>query len=255
MIRLVRVPVASSVQDVGRFGHRATGHARSGAMDHASMRAANALAGAPGDAAVVELGPGPCVIECADAGTIAFGGAARDGAPWWETIEVQPGRRFELSAPREHVWSYLAIAGGVDAPVVLGSRSTSVREGIGSWLGDGDVVVPAGAGGAPSEIDAPPMDGPVRVFGSLEGAWRVGRRVDRMGYSLEGPSLPGGAASEWSEPMLPGFVQLPPGGAPIVLMAEGPTVGGYAVAATVHSEDLRIVAQTPTGRTLRFVSG
>ena len=255
MIRFERVPVASSVQDLGRVGYRAAGHARSGAMDPASLRAANALAGAPPGAAAVELAPGPCVVECTAAGTIAFGGAVRDGAPWWQTIEIEPGRRFALSTPRERVWSYLSIAGGVDAPVVLGSRSTSVREGIGSWLVNGDDVLSAGDHTEPQHATPPALDGDVRIFGTLAGSWRVGRRVDRMGYALDGPPLAGGAAREWSEPMLPGFVQLPPGGTPIVLMTEGPTVGGYAVAAIVHSDDLRLVAQTRTGRELRFVPG
>ena len=218
------------------------------------MRAANALAGAPPRAAVVELAPGPCIVECTAAGTIAFGGAVRDGAPWWQTIEVEPGRRFELSAPRDNVWSYLAIAGGVDAPVVLGSQSTCVREGIGAWLVNGDEVVSAGERVEPQHAEPPALDGDVRIFGSLAGPWYVGRRVDRMGYTLDGPPVSGGAASEWSEPMLPGFVQLPPGGAPIVLMVEGPSVGGYGVAAIVHSEDLRLVAQTRSAREIRFVS-
>jgi allophanate hydrolase subunit 2 len=115
------------------------------------------------------------------------------------------------------------------------------------------VVTPGPQGVAPADAEEPVLDGPVRLFGTLRGTWHVGGRVDRMGYGLDGPSATGGAASEWSEPTLPGHVQLPPGGAPIVLMAEGPTVGGYAVAAVVHSEDLRIVAQTRTGRELRFV--
>jgi allophanate hydrolase subunit 2 len=253
MIRIVRAPVAASVQDRGRTGHRSEGHAQSGAMDPASLAVANALAGAAESCAGVELGPGPCVIEVTEPGTIAFGGAHRDGAPWWETIDARPGTVFELSTPRDGVWSYLALAGGVDAPVVAGSRSSSVREGIGAWLTNGDLLG-QGTDFAPVvPADPVPMRGAVRLFGELPGPWRVGTRIDRMGYALDGEPLRSGTASEWSEPLLPGFVQVPPDGAPIVLMTEGLTVGGYPVAAVVHSEDLRLIAQSQPGTPVDFI--
>ena len=96
------------------------------------------------------------------------------------------------------------------------------------------------------------MGGAIRVFGELPGAWRVGTRCDRLGYMLEGDGVLRGAASEWSEPLLPGSIQITPSGAPIVIMPEGPTVGGYPIAAVVHSDDLRLIAQTPAGDELRF---
>lgn len=254
MIRFVRTPVGASVQDRGRFGNRAEGHARSGAMDPLSLTLTNRAAGASANAAGVELGPGPCIIEVTGAGTIAFGGARREGAPWWVTIGVAPGDGFELSSARDGMWSYLALGGGADAPLVLGSRSASVREGIGAWLRNGDIVRPGAEDAEPETVQAPPMSGPVRLYGDLPGTWRMGTRADRMGYALDGRPVPSGSASEWSEPLLPGFVQVPPGGIPIVLMAEGPTVGGYRVAAIVHSEDLRLVAQARPRDRLAFIA-
>lgn len=253
MIRVTRASVASSVQDQGRTGYRALGHARSGAMDPLSLLLTNRCAGAAPDAAGIELGPGPCAIETARDGVIAFGGARRDGAPWWQTITVRSGERFDVSAPRDGVWSYVCVRGGIDAPVTYGSRSTCVREGIGAWIAPGDAFDAGTDDAEPAAVEPPPMSGNVRIFGSLRGSWRVGTRADRMGYSLDGEPLTSGAASEWSEPLLPGFIQVPPGGAPIVLMAEGPTVGGYPVAAIVHSEDLRLVAQTRAGSAIVFV--
>lgn len=222
-------------------------------MDPLSLTLTNRAAGAADGAAAIELGPGPAILEIVRDCVIAFGGAQREGSPWWRTIEARSGTRYELSPPRDGVWSYLGLAGGVDAPVVLGSRSTCVREGIGAWLRDGDVVGPGTETSEPCAVAPAPMTGRIRLDGELPGAWRVGSRTDRMGYALEGTPLPSGAGSEWSEPLLPGFVQVPPGGIPIVLMAEGPTVGGYEVAAAVHSEDLRLVAQTRAGRALEFV--
>jgi allophanate hydrolase subunit 2 len=151
------------------------------------------------------------------------------------------------------MWSYLAVAGGVEAPVVMGSRSTSFREGIGSWLQPGVTLEAGGMPAEPAPVEPLPMDGPVRVFGELSGEWTVGSRVDRMGYQLEGRTIPGGRVDLHSEPLLPGCIQVPPNGLPIVLMAEGPTVGGYTVGGVVHSQDLRLVAQTQPGGRLSFV--
>jgi allophanate hydrolase subunit 2 len=254
MIRFLRVPVASSVQDLGRFGHRASGHARSGAMDPLSLSLTNTAVGALAGSAAVELGPGRCAFEVAAACTLAFGGARRAGADWWQPVRANAGDVFELTPSVDGVWSYVAVAGGIDASIVLGSRAASPREGIGAWLRPGDTLVAGSAHADLHAVEPPPMSGDVRVFGSLPGEWRVSTRADRMGYVLDGSVLPAGAASEWSEPLLPGFVQVPPGGKPIVLMPEGPTVGGYPVPAIAHSEDLRLVAQTKPGGRVRFVS-
>ncbi|HVL50281.1 MAG TPA: hypothetical protein VM754_02110 [Actinomycetota bacterium] len=255
MIRIVGPAIATSIQDQGRYGSRMQGFGRSGAMDTASLRATNRAAGAAAGAAGIEFGPGLLVVEItAPGGTIAFGGAFRSGAPWWQTIEAEPGDRFELGSPAEGMWSYLALGGGVDAPIVMGSRSASVREGIGSWLAPGAVL---GAGHdhvEPQPVVAPPMSGDVRVYGGLSGEFTVGNRVDRMGYQLEGGSVAGGRADLLSEPLVPGCIQVPPDGRPIVLMAEGPTVGGYTVGGVVHSEDLRLVAQGQPGNRIRLVA-
>lgn len=244
MIRLITAAVATSVQDQGRRRGRMLGLTRSGAMDPAALAAANRAAGTYWDAAGIEFGPGLLVVEVTAPGTIAFGGAPRPGAPWWQTIAVDPGDRFELGPPAEGMWSYLAVAGGIDAPVILGSRSASPREGIGSWLTPGTVLEAGSQVADTAAIDPLPMTGEVRVYGELRGEWRVGNRVDRMGYQLAGRTLPGGRSDLSSEPLLPGCIQVPPNGLPIVLMAECPTVGGYTLAGVVHSDDLRLVAQT-----------
>ena len=254
MIRIVAPAIATSVQDQGRFGSRVMGFGRSGAMDPESLRAANRAAGAYAGSAGLEFGPGVLVIETSTAGTLAFGGAPRPGAPWWQTLEVEAGERFDLGSPIEGMWSYLAVGGGIDAPLVMGSRSTSIREGIGRWLTPGDVLTAGAEASAPESPVQPSMTGVIRVIGDLSGEWTVGARVDRMGYQLEGRTIPGGRSDLHSEPLLPGCIQIPPHGKPIVLMAEGPTVGGYTLGGVIHSEDLRLVAQTPPGGRLKLVS-
>lgn len=253
MIRIVRPAVATSIQDLGRFGRRAEGLSRSGAMDSVSLRLANRAAGALEGSAAIEFGPGPLTFEVLADGVIAFGGAPRRGAVWWESVEVARGDRFELSSPIEGVWSYLSIAGGVEAPVVAGSRSTQVREGIGKWLEPGDTIDAGREVADPRAVDPPPLQGPVRIFGELPGKWSVGGRIDRMGYQLEGERLLPGAADEWSEPVLPGCIQVDPAGVPTILMAEDPVAGGYEVRAVVHSDDLRLVAQTTAGMALILI--
>lgn len=254
MIRIVAPAIATSVQDQGRFGSRMMGFGRSGAMDPESLRATNRAAGAYAGSAGLEFGPGVLVIETTSAGTLAFGGAPRPGAPWWQTLEVEAGERYELGSPTEGMWSYLAIGGGIDAPMVLESRSTNVREGIGRWLTPGDLLTAGAEAAAPEPPAQPAMTGEIRVIGNLSGEWTVGARVDRMGYRLEGRTIPGGRSDLHSEPLLPGCIQIPPNGKPIVLMAEGPTVGGYTLGGVVHSQDLRLVAQTRPGGRLTLVS-
>lgn len=253
MIRIVAPAIATSVQDQGRYGSRMFGFGRSGAMDPESLRAANRAAGAYAGSAGIEFGPGSLVVETTAAGTLAFGGAPRPGAPWWETLEVEAGERFELGTPTEGMWSYLAVGGGIDAPRVMGSRSTSVREGIGGWLKPGSLLDSGGEAAAPETAAKPVLTGAIRIFGDLPGGWTVGGRVDRMGYLLEGGTIDGGRSDLRSEPLIPGCIQIPPNGKPIVLMSECPTIGGYTLAGLIHSEDLRLVAQTPPGGRLRFV--
>lgn len=252
MIRIITSAVATSIQDQGRFGHRMEGFCRSGAMDRACLAAANRLAGAAPNAAGIEFGPGPFSIEITSPGTLAFTGARRQGAPWWQTLEARPGDRFQLGSPADGMWSYLAVGGGVAAPVFMGSRSTSVREGIGEWLEPGVQVRTEDEPITPGRVEPLPMTGPVRVFGDFSGRWRVGRRMDRMGYVLEGRTLEGSRADLSSEPLMPGCIQVPPDGTPIVLMAECPTVGGYTLGGVVHSEDLRLVAQRGPGMGVTF---
>lgn len=242
-----------SVQDQGRPGFRHLGVCRSGAMDPLSLSAANEMAGGLPTSAGLELGPGPCEIEVLQETTLAFTGAVREGVSWWGPTRFRKGDRISLSSALQGQWSYVALRGGLQAESIMGSRSASVREGIGKWLTGGDELSSAHEYAEPSTSKILPLTGPIRVFGQVPSAWTVSNRIDRMGYLLEGQTLPGGSPDEWSEPIPLGTIQLTPAGQLFVMMSEGSTAGGYPVMGYVHPEDLRLLAQTRSGGQVRFV--
>lgn len=276
---------AVTIQDHGRPGLAHLGLPASGPMDPLAQHLANALVGnAPGEAAI-EIGPGGLVLRI-EGGTmrIAIAGAevplAVDGTPArpWRSLTLPAGSTVAAGTARVGVWAYVAVAGGLALPASLGSRSTHVRAGIGGLVGRrlvaGDVLPLAGGPTAPAGADLvladPPLpsaDEPIRVVlgpqaervteGSrslfLETVWRVDPAIDRMAYRLEGPRLAhAGPVDIVSDAIVPGSVQIPGSGRPIVMMRDHQTTGGYPKLATVIGPDLRTLAQRQPGVTVRF---
>ena len=294
--------VLTTVQDRGRAGHQREGIPVSGAMDDLSLRLVNLLVGNDENAAALELtliGP---TLRFDERTLIALGGAdvgaSVDGTPipLWRPVCVAAGSIVTAEAAVRGCRGYLAVAGGIDVPLVLGSRSTYVRAALGGVGGRalrrGDVV-PCGA---PSELsrriaaailerDTPgrvavarwgaaatllPHLAPRTTIRVLEGEhthmltpqsaeqlwtaeFRVGAQSDRMGYRLEGATLELSQPIEiLSEAVAFGTIQLPPGGNPIVLMADRQTTGGYPRIGEVATVDLPLVAQLKPGDRLRF---
>jgi biotin-dependent carboxylase-like uncharacterized protein len=188
---------------------------------------------------------------------------------------------LRFAAARAGLRGYLALPGGIAVEAVLGSASTCLAGAFGGLGGralcPGDVLLPDRAPGAaiagrgwPSggfdPLDAAPIAlvptiDPAGVHGGaldelLAATWSVSAHSDRTGLRLSGPSLPSDprAGSLLSRGVVPGAVQLPPGGEPIVLLADGPTVGGYPVLAVVASADLARLAQRGPGDEVRFVA-
>jgi len=280
----VRSPgLYSTIQDAGRRGYRALGIPASGAMDPLALWAANAAVGNPPDAAALEIAaPGP-VLRVLDHVTVAIAGA--DLSPTVDGTEIErgpgatlrPGQTLAFGAPRQGMWAYLAVAGGVAATSALGSASTYVPGLLGGSGGrrlrEGDVL-----GGADGPIGRreviPPEDVPlpgnrvtVRVVPGpqdewlteearelfLKEEWRISLHRDRAGVRMDGPALAHRAWAEFlSDGVLPGAVQVPSGGRPIVIMPDGPTTGGYPKVAVVIAADLRLVAQAQPGAAIRF---
>ena len=276
MIEILRAPPFATVQDLGRPGHRAEGVPPSGAMDPGALRILNRAVGNAPEAAGIEwaLGAGETRLERRCWAAVGPGAWQVDGqeAPPWSGVEIRPGQVLTLNPPATTRFSYLAVSGGIDVPVILGSRSTYLTGRFGGWHGrllkKGDRL-PLGAAGDTRPVAIPPEQRPdyqrpirivpgpqARFFGEaawealLSGGYRIGHASDRMGYRLDGPALSHtGPAALPSEAACPGAIQVPGGAPPIVLMNDGPTVGGYPKIAVVLSADLGLLAQiVPVGR-------
>lgn len=287
---VLRPGLYTTIQDAGRGGYRHLGLPASGAMDAAALHVANVIAGnRRGTAAIECTAPGP-VLRALHDGTIAVTGAdltpTLDGGslPLWVPVPVRTGQLLEFGAPRRGTWAYIAVAGGVDVPAVLGSASTYVPGGLGGAGGrrlmEGDVL---GRGELPgrspstllraggraarpleipgSEVAVRVVPGPQDDWFTAEGlatcwgaAFTVSLRTDRAGIRLAGPSIARRSRAELlSDGMLPGAIQVPPDGQPIVIMPDGPTTGGYPKIGVVTSCDLRLIAQARPGTLVRFV--
>ena len=274
-ITVIRSGMLTTVQDLGRRGHRAAGVPLGGAMDAMALRVVNLLVGNAEDAAALEFTlMGPELVFTADT-TLAMGGGDFGGVPRWQPVRVRAGERVKFGAARTGCRGYLAVAGGLDVPVVLGGRGTYLRAALGGLEGralrDGDELRAAAVSRQmvdrwhldermlPSYSAAPT----VRIVrgaqaGEFDGAlttagFKVTSKSDRMGVRLAGPAVVRRDAGELvSATVAPGTVQVPPDGQPIVLMADAQTIGGYPQIAHVISVDLPLVAQLKPGDTLRF---
>lgn len=283
MIEVIECRFPASIQDTGRPGYRHLGVPLSGALDAVWLALANTLAGNDVAAAAIEvrlLGPSlrahdPCIVALAGefAATIIDASGQSRQAANWRGHALSPGETLVAGNLRSGI-GYVAIAGGIDVPSVLGSRSTYARAGIGGMggrnLAAGDLLMTGAAGHhAPRCLPAPPgvPHGPLRVLPGphrsrfpdeswstfLDAEFRVGREADRMGLRLDGPTMGHvGGADIVSEAVTPGAIQVPGDGRPIVLLADCQTVGGYAKIATVIGADLPRLAHLLPGQTLRF---
>ncbi|MEO6567991.1 MAG: 5-oxoprolinase subunit PxpB [Opitutaceae bacterium] len=274
-VRVLRAGMLTTVQDLGRIGHRADGVPLSGAADPVAVRVANWLVGNDENAAALEFTlVGPELEFLADA-VVALGGAAFDDFPRWQPVRVPAGTRLTFGAAREGCRGYLAIGGGFDVEPVLGSASTFLRAAFGGFAGralqDGDELpwhaqtrhVVTGWRIDPRVVP-PYLPAPtLRVVRGahaeqfleclLETEFTVTPRSDRMGLRLQGSSLRRGEIGELvSTAVTPGTIQVPPDGLPILLLSDAQTIGGYPQAAHVITVDLPLIAQLRPGDRLRF---
>lgn len=278
-VEVIKAGMLTTVQDLGRHGYRGDGVPASGGADAFALRLANLLVGNLETAATLELTlVGPELRFSRDT-WIALGGAEFEGLAAWQPVRVKAAQTLRFGAARGGCRGYLAVAGGLDVPAVLGSRSTYLRAAFGGYDGralrDGDVLwTPRNARNVsghwridprilPAYADRPATVRIVRgaqadEFGApfFKGAmsYHVSPQSDRMGARLAGAPLARRSAPELrSAPVLPGTVQVPPDGQPIVLLADAQTLGGYPQAAHVISVDLPLVAQLRPGDAVRFV--
>jgi biotin-dependent carboxylase-like uncharacterized protein len=278
-----RVGPQALVEDLGRPGFAAIGVSRSGAADRRALRLANRLLGNSEGSPAVEVLLGGFAVRADGAMTVCVTGAptplAVDGRPaaLGSPIDLRDRQLLTLGPPPTGLRTYIAVRGGLDEPLVLGSASTDATTGVGPaalepgrWL-----LVAATDGGRPAAVDvaasaAPPVtDVVLRVVmgprddwfaaGAVDTltsvSWAVTAEADRVGVRLAGPRLERGdeATSELpSEPIVRGAVQVPHSGQPLVFLADHPTTGGYPVMAVVLDEDTDVLAQLRPGERVRF---
>ena len=278
MLEVIEPGMAAAVQDFGRFGLRRFGVPVAGALDPLLLACANLLLDNPPDSAGLEIlamGPtllaidGPVALVLA--GEIEGRRTAPDGTvsavPAWSAVLLAQGESLKIGAPRKGI-AYLAVCGGIQSPPMLGSRATYRRAGLGGFLTAKDRL-PCGTPGALRQGPAWRYEeGPIRVLlgpqddhfpaaslKALEGAdFKIAPTSDRMGLRLSGPILAHNdkGAEIPTDGVVPGAIQVPGDGQPIVLLADGQTTGGYAKIATVISADLPRLGQARPGETLRF---
>ncbi|MGZ4647605.1 MAG: 5-oxoprolinase subunit C family protein [Blastococcus sp.] len=269
----------ATVQDRGRPGWAAIGVPRSGAADRGAADLANRLVGNDPAAAVVEVTAGGLRVRAERTVLVAVTGAPAPldvdgrGAPHNAPMTLRAGSVLTLGVPPVGLRSYLAVRGGVDAVPVLGSRSTDTLSGLGPDRLAGGDRLPVGALAADEPIVdvaavRPPSSYPVlRVLPGprrdwlvaaawaalLAEEWTVTADSDRVGLRLAGPRLERDRDGELpSEGLVPGALQVPPDGAPVLFLADHPVTGGYPVLAVVTSADLAAAAQLRPGDRVRF---
>ncbi len=286
-VEVVEPGLLSLVEDAGRHSVAALGVPRAGPADPEALRLANRLVGNPDGSAAIEMTAlGPTLRFDADA-HVTVVGAATDAVDVsveghqvgsGSVVPVRAGQVVAVGRVRSGLRAYLAVAGGFDSPLEVGSRSTDVLCGLGPpplRPGDRLDIGPPGrprgqlsSGPRTDQLGSPRsvrvLAGPHRLdpasYARLGAAtWMVGEASNRIGIRLvpesgSGVDLEGTAPAIPSTGMVTGAVQVPPDGNPIVLMPDHATVGGYPVACCVISADLPVLGQLGPGDTIRLTT-
>lgn len=270
----------STVQDLGRDGYGHLGVPTAGAADRLNLRIANRLVGNPDGAAALEMAAEGVALRFeADTRVALAGGALElqlDGAPapTYQTLFVRAGMELRCGRILQGWRSYLAVAGGVQAPAVLGSRSTDTLAKLGPeplTMGACLRAGPVSTSNDGAYLRSAPQYGPymrLRVLAGPHQEWftpeallalrtrrfRVSAQSDRIGLRLEDVRLQRLKDGELpSLGMVEGAIQVPGSGQPIVLMANHGTTGGYPVIATVIAADMHLAAQLAPGAEVDFM--
>jgi biotin-dependent carboxylase-like uncharacterized protein len=297
-IKVLKPGLATTVQDLGRPGYYHIGIPLSGGMDRHALAAANLLVGNQEGAAVLEavfMGP---ELEFADDTTVAVTGAELppklDGEPreTWSNFKVKRGQKLSFDFLKRGARAYIGVAGGIDVPVVLGSRSTYALGALGGFKGRkleagdelpiGKSPIPAKEGRSVSKDlrglpEAMPTE--LRVMpglywhriteaagnGFFSDTWKVAPEADRIGYRFKGgkplefvprepPFGAGSDPSNITDACYPyGSIQVPGGTEPIVLHRDAVSGGGYFMVGTVISADMDLIGQLQTNTPVKFV--
>lgn len=274
----------TTVQDLGRPGHAAVGIGSAGAADRRSHALANRLVGNPAEAATLEVLLGGLTLRAGSTVTFAVTGAEVDvlAGPNRKPLghnarhHIAAGTVIELGPARAGLRCYVAVRGGIDCAEVLGSRSRDTLANIGpAPLRAGDVldigtcvlplpatdlapVAPAGADRATLRVHRGPRDDWLADADDLVATtWQVSDRASRVGARLVAQRGPGVRMRDPGR-QLPsegaglGAIQVPPGGEPVIFLADHPVTGGYPVAGVLVNEDVDRAAQLRPGAEVRL---
>jgi biotin-dependent carboxylase-like uncharacterized protein len=271
---VVRAGLHTTVQDAGRWGYQHLGVPVGGALDLPALRRANVLVGNVADDAALEVTLVGCTLRAEAPLQVAVTGARFDltingvAQPLDSVLPLAAGDQLVLGHRRRGARAYVAVRGGLDTPVVLGSRSAwpwLPRRGA---LRDGDRLRVGTRAACP--VRARPWPGPpsstiLRVLPGPDVAdaadglailcanpYRLLPSASRMAFPLDGPEVPMVVPERSSAGTVTGAIQILPSGLPVLLMAERQTTGGYPVAAVVIGPDLRHAAQLAPGDRVRF---
>jgi len=265
-----------ALQDLGRPGWKRFGVPEGGAMDREAAVRANRLVGNPDSAALLELAMTGARFLVLNDGEFAITGAEGKGSHRrWRSFVARAGEEIHLREMGGGVWSYLAVAGGFVGERWFGSVGVNVRSGFGVACTSGSELSAYAANRHSavagrfvcedelptysSEIALPVWPGPEwgwlpksSVPEFLSSMWTISRHCDRTGYRLDGPALEVPPRRMLSSPLSVGTIQLPPGGHPIVILRDGPTVGGYPRLAILDPSAVSRFTQCAPGTTVRF---
>ncbi len=280
VLQVLDAGLSATLQDQGRPGWRRYGVPVGGALDDHAASLANRLLGNPPWSAVLELMLQGARLQAVEDVWVAVTGAlAGANFPFWRTLKLEKGQQLSFPRAQAGVWTYVAVEGGFAAPLFLDSASTLASAGLGRPVKSGDILCrdsdmpafpPPGVKARVARFEDqrdylnPPA---LRVFPGPQWAdfapedrealfiqpWHTGPHSSRVGYRLEGEAtIPPPPGQMISEPVRLGTIQVPESGRPIVLLRDGPTVGGYAKIGLVHPEDLSWLVQCRPGQEIMF---
>ena len=284
VIEVLRAGLCDLVMDGGRYGYTHLGVPISGAADALALRWANRLVGNADDAAGLEITLKGPLLAFPQGGAVALSGApfaasrsSGDAVEWNETLIMAPDEQMDIGAVSSGCRCWLAVQGGVEVPEVMRSRSTFLPAGFGGLdgralrAGDRITLGETFAAARVLRIQSPFVDGspalhvvpgPQAAYFTDAGlaaffnsSYRVDSASDRRGVRLHGAPVTVTAQDGIAtQAVLPGAIQIPPDGQPIILGWDGPVTGGYPVIAGLVSADLARLAQLKPGDAVRFAT-
>jgi antagonist of KipI len=280
LFKVIKKGLITTFQDLGRYGYQQYGVVVSGAMDPLALQLGNIVVGNKRSEAGIEITMIGPELMALSAMTIAITGGDLSpkingkSVPLWKSIVIKEGDTITFGRPLQGIHTYLTVSGGFQAPIIMGSKSTYMKAGIGQPIENGDILYSESDRvwkqkrtikesmviQYEREITARVIEGPHHTRFTDEGlhsfysSTYTVKQGDRMGFRLEGPEkISHVYGADITSDAIPfGGIQVPAKGQPIILMADRQTTGGYTRIGTVISEDIPKIAQLPPGGKIRF---